>query len=57
MHTLGYGQFREKRLSAAQARYLRAIETLVRVRRLLALAPVSTVTLNVAAQQASVAIR
>ncbi len=44
MHTLGYGQFREKRLSAAQARYLRAIETLVRVRRLLALAPVSTVT-------------
>lgn len=46
--TLTKGIYLEKRLTAAHRRYLRAIESLARVRRLLARAPVQ---INIARQQ------
>lgn len=45
-HTLTVGEYWDKRLSAAQGRYLRAVETLARVRRLNV-----TLQVNIAQQQ------
>ena len=50
--TLDRADHWERRLSAAQRRYLRALESLARVRRLLRF---PTVQINVGAQQANVA--
>lgn len=46
-HTLSVGEYWDKRVSAAQRRYLRAVETLARVRRL----QLPAVQVNIAEQQ------
>jgi hypothetical protein len=48
-HTLTSGEYWEKRLTAAQRRYLRAVETLARVRKLTQRMP--EIQLNIAKQQ------
>ncbi len=50
--TLSQGDYWERRLTSAQARYLRAIETLARVRRLMKVVPVQV---NLAEQQINIA--
>ena len=55
-YSLRLGHFWERRLSAAQSRYLRAVEVLVRVRRLLSRPPTRPVHFNIAAKQAAIAI-
>jgi hypothetical protein len=49
--TLNQGIFWEKRLSAVQRRYLRAVETLARIRRM----DLPTIQINVADQQVNIA--
>lgn len=51
-HTLSLGRYWDERLTRAQARYLRALETLARVNRLYRIVPVQV---NIAQQQVNVA--
>jgi len=51
--TLKQSEYDERRMTATQGRYLRALETLARVRRLLRMPPV--VQVNVGAQQVNMA--
>jgi hypothetical protein len=51
--TLAQAKYDEDRMNSTQARYLRALETLARVRRLLRMPPL--VQVNVGAQQVNVA--